>query len=136
MEDRISKSHWITGLALLLAFAMLAVGCGSKKSNNSSGSTGGGSVTVNTPNGSTTVKAPTGVPATTDAAIQQCLDQAKTVSDAAARKTAEAACNAAKTGNTGAVKSAAREQCLAVTKAIPDPAARATAEQRCKTATQ
>jgi hypothetical protein len=82
----------------LVAAALLAAGCG-----------GGGGGSVNPVSGSAV-----------DDAVSKCLDQAKTVKPADARKTAEAACNSAKTGDAGKVKSAARQQCLNAVKQIPD----------------
>lgn len=90
-----------TLIPALVATALLAAGCG--------GGGGGGSVN------------PVSGGAVNDA-VSKCLDQAKTVTPADARKTAEAACNAAKTGDVGKVKSAAKQQCLNAVKQIPDSA--------------
>ena len=86
-------------LASLLAVAAIAAGCGSSSS-------GGGS---DNPIVAPKVKS----------AVKQCLQQAKQLPQADARKTAEAACNAAKSGNTGKVKSAAKQECLNAVKQIP-----------------
>jgi hypothetical protein len=91
-------------VGVLLVTAALAAGCGS-----SSKSTGGGNVSP-------------AVSPTVNSAVDQCLKSAKQVQDASARKTAEAACNAAKTGNVSKVKSAAKAQCLDAVKQIPDSA--------------
>jgi entry exclusion lipoprotein TrbK len=55
-------------------------------------------------------------------AVDQCLDQAKSIQDKDARKTAEEACKAAESGDTGEVKSAVKKQCLEAVKQIPDSA--------------
>lgn len=60
-------------------------------------------------------------PAVNDA-VGQCLQQAKQVKPADARKTAEEACKAAKTGDAQKVKNAARKQCLNAVKQIPSSA--------------
>lgn len=109
-------SRWTAGLALLLACGLIAAGCGSSSKSSST--------------------APSQTPTTKDQAIQLCTENAKKISDAGARRTAEAACQAAATGNTSAVKAAAHQQCLSATRAIPDAGARAAAQQRCKTATR
>jgi hypothetical protein len=89
-----------TTLVPTLVAAMLAAGCGG-------GDGGGGAVN------------PASSPAVDDA-VSKCLDQAKTIKPADARKTAEAACNSAKTGDVGKVKNAAKQQCLNAVKQIPD----------------
>jgi hypothetical protein len=109
-------------LPTLLAVAALAAGCGSSSNNSSGGSnsgTGGGGSPSATPS--------------VNKAVKQCLKQAKQVQQADARKTAVAACNAAKSGDTGKVKSAAKQQCLNAVKQIPDSAKdqRKMAQERC-----
>ena len=104
-----------TLIVSLLAAAVLAAGCGSSSSG------GGGGI---------------GNPAATPSvnnAVDQCLKQAKTVSDPSARKTAEAACNAVKSGDTSKVKSAVKQECLNALKQIPASAAaqKKAAEARC-----
>lgn len=49
-----------------------------------------------------------------------CLQHAREISQPDARKVAEDACSAAKTGNVGKVESAARQACLKAVNAIPD----------------
>lgn len=111
----------LIGLMLVLFCIGLfaAAGCGSDDKKSSSGGS-----------------APVGAPATKDEAIQRCLDEAKKLPDADSRKTAEAACKAASSGNTNAVKEAARKQCLDAAKGIPDATARKTAEDQCRASTQ
>jgi hypothetical protein len=91
----------------LLAVAALAAGCGSSSNDGGGGGGGGG--------GGNPAAAPS-----VDKAVDQCLDQAKQVQEADARKTAEEACKAAKSGDAEKVKSAAKEQCLNAVKQIPD----------------
>jgi hypothetical protein len=107
-------------LTTLLAVAALAAGCGSSSNNNNSGGGGGG--------GANPAVAPS-----VNNAVDQCLKQAKQVQQADARKTAVAACNAAKSGDTSKVKSAAKQQCLNAVKQIPDSAKeqKKLAQQRC-----
>ena len=101
----------------LFAAAVLAAGCGSSSNDNGGG--GGGS--------------PAATPSV-NSAVDQCLKDAKKVQQADARKTAEEACNAAKTGDTSKVKNAAKEQCLNAVKQIPDSAKeqKTAAQQRCE----
>jgi hypothetical protein len=87
----------------LFAVAALAAGCGG--SSNGGGGGGGGN--------------PAATPSVNEA-VDRCLNQAKQVEQADARKTAEEACKAAKSGDVGKVKSAAKEQCLNAVKQIPD----------------
>jgi hypothetical protein len=93
-------------IPMLLAVAALAAGCGSSSNDNGGGGGGGG---VN----------PAANPSVNEA-VDQCLKQAEQLQQADARKTAKAACNAAKSGNTEKVKSAAKEQCLNAVNQIPD----------------
>jgi hypothetical protein len=104
-------------LTTLLAVAALAAGCGSSSSNNNGG--GGGANPAVAPS--------------VNNAVDRCLKQAKQVQQADARKTAVAACNAAKSGDTSKVKSAAKQQCLNAVKQIPDSAKdqKKAAQQRC-----
>jgi hypothetical protein len=109
-------------VAALIATALIAAGCGSSKSSDTSGGGGGGGGNAN--------------PAVTpkvNQAVNQCLDQAKQVKQADARKTAEEACKAAKSGNTEKVKSAAKQECLNAVNQIPDSAAeqKKIAKERC-----
>ena len=119
------KKRTTTLLAALLATALLAAGCGGSdnKSDTGGGGGGGGGGDVSVPN----------TPQVNDA-VKQCLDQAKQVEQADARKTAEEACKAAKSGNTEKVKSAAKEQCLNAVNQIPDSAKeqREAAKKRCE----
>ena len=115
------RTRVTTGLAAALcAVAVLGAGCGS--SNDNGGGGGGGGVNVNP------AKAPS-----VNKAVDQCLDQAKQVKQADARKTAEEACKAAKSGNTEKVKSAAKQECLNAVNQIPDSAAeqKKAAKERC-----
>jgi hypothetical protein len=112
--------QWRNGLfACLLAVAALAAGCGGddNKSDTSGGGGGGGNT-----------------PASVDEAVKQCLDQAKTVQDKDARKTAEEACKAAKSGDTSKVKDAAKQECLKAVEQIPDSAKdqKEQAKKRCE----
>jgi hypothetical protein len=119
----VTRTRTTTLLATLLAALLLAAGCGSdNKSDTGGGGGGGGGGDVNVPN----------TPQVNDA-VKQCLDQAKQVEQADARKTAEEACKAAKSGDTEKVKSAAKEQCLNAVKQIPDSAKeqRDAAKARC-----
>ena len=102
----------------LFAIAAMAAGCGS--SSSSGGGGGGGGVS------------PAATPSVNNA-VDQCLKDAKTLPQADARKTAEAACNAAKSGDVSKVKSAAKQQCLNAVKQIPDSAKqqKQAAQQRC-----
>jgi hypothetical protein len=104
-------------LTTLLAVAALAAGCGSSSNNNGGG--GGGANPAVAPS--------------VNNAVDRCLKQAKQVQQADARKTAVAACNAAKSGDTSKVKSAAKQQCLNAVKQIPDSAKdqKKAAQQRC-----
>jgi hypothetical protein len=64
-----------------------------------------------------------------------CLDQAKSIKDKDARKTAEEACKTAKSGNTEKVRSAAKQECLNAVKQIPASATQAQkdeARKRCE----
>jgi hypothetical protein len=108
--------------AALCAVAVLGAGCGS--SNDNGGGGGGGGVNVNP------AKAPS-----VNKAVDQCLDQAKQVKQADARKTAEEACKAAKSGNTEKVKSAAKQECLNAVNQIPDSEKeqKKAAQERCNT---
>ena len=66
-------------------------------------------------------------------AIAKCRDNAKKIDDPSARKTAEAACDAASGDqSTDAVKDAAIKQCLDAASSIPDPAARKQARAACR----
>ena len=111
-----------TMVAALLAAALLAAGCGSSNKSDTSGGGGGGGGGGN----------PAVTPQVNDA-VKQCLDQAKQVKQADARKTAEEACKAAKSGNTEKVKSAAKQECLNAVNQIPDSAAeqKKAAKERC-----
>ena len=108
-----------TLIPTLFTVAILAAGCGGSDNKSDNGGGGGGG----NPGAATSV----------NDAVQQCLDQAKQVKQEDARKTAEAACNAAKSGDTSKVKSAAKEQCLNAVKQIPDSAKeqRQAAQARC-----
>jgi hypothetical protein len=113
--------QWRNGLfACLLAVAALAAGCGSDDNSSSDTSGGGGG------GGST--------PTSVNEAVKQCLDQAKSVDDKDAQKTAVEACKAAKSGDTGKVKDAAKTECLKVVEQIPDSAAsqKEQAKKRCE----
>jgi hypothetical protein len=106
---------WRNGLfACLLAAAALAAGCGDDDGD------GGGGNPIVTPK--------------VEKAVDQCLDQAKSIQDKNARKTTEEACKAAKSGDTGKVESAVKKQCLEVLKQIPDSAKdqREAARNRCE----
>jgi hypothetical protein len=101
--------RWRNGLvACLVAAAALGAGCGDDD------------------NSSNPLVAPK-----VNKAVDQCLEQAKSISDKDARKTAEEACKAAKSGDTSKVKSAARQECLNAVKAMPEGAQRDQAKQRC-----
>jgi hypothetical protein len=115
----VTRLRLSTLIPTLFAVAVLAAGCGSDNKSDSGGGGGGGG----NPAAATSV----------NDAVQQCLDQAKQVKQDDARKTAEAACNAAKSGDTSKVKSAAKEQCLNAVKQIPDSAKeqKKAAQQRC-----
>ena len=105
--------QWRNGLlAGLLAVAALAAGCGDDN--------GGGSNPIVSPK--------------IDKAVDQCLEQAKSINDKDARKTAEAACKAAKSGDASDVKSAAKKQCLDAVKQLPDSAKdqKDAAKKRCE----
>ena len=93
-------------LACLMAAAAIAAGCGSSSggSDTSGGGGGGGGG---------------GTPTTLKGAVDKCLQQAKSVKDKDARNTATAACKAAKSGNTGKVKSAVKQECLKAVEQIP-----------------
>ena len=106
-------------ITTLVAVAALAAGCGGSSNNDKGGGGGGGGNPAATPS--------------VNKAVDQCLDQAKQVQEADARKTAEEACKAAKSGDAEKVKSAAKEQCLNAVKQIPDSQkdARQAAQARC-----
>jgi hypothetical protein len=107
--------QWRNGLvACLLAVAALGAGCGS---DDSSGPTNNPAVNEKVSN-----------------AVDQCLKQAKSISDKDARKTATEACKAAKSGDAGGVKSAAKKQCLNAVEQIPDSAMdqKDAAKKRCE----
>jgi hypothetical protein len=107
--------QWRNGLvACLLAVAALGAGCGS---DDSSGPTNNPAVNEKVSN-----------------AVDQCLKQAKSISDKDARKTATEACKAAKSGDTGGVKSAAKKECLNAVEQIPDSAKdqKEAAKKRCE----
>jgi hypothetical protein len=108
-----------TLIAALTICAALAAGCGS--SGNGNGGPGGGGGKYN-------------LPSSASSAVDECLKQAKKVSDPSTRKTVEAACNAAKTGNTSDVKKAAREECLKAADHISDAGAKKTAKDKCRSA--
>ena len=55
-----------------------------------------------------------------NSAADQCLQQARQIPQASARRTAEDACRAVKSGNVDKVKSAARRGCLDAVGNIPD----------------
>jgi hypothetical protein len=105
-------------ITTLVAVAALAAGCGGSSDNDKGGGGGGGN--------------PAATPSV-NKAVDQCLDRAKQVQEADARKTAEEACKAAKSGDVEKVKSAAKEQCLNAVKQIPDSEkdARQAAQARC-----
>jgi hypothetical protein len=106
--------QWRNGLfACLLAAAALAAGCGDDDG-------GGGGGPISSPK--------------VDQAVDQCLDQAKTIKDKDSRKTAEEACKAAESGDTEKVKNAVKKQCLEAVKQIPDSAKdqREAAKNRCE----
>ena len=107
----------------LIATALLAAGCGSSKSSDTNGGGGGGGGGAANP----------AVTPKVNQAVKRCLDQAKQVKQADARKTAEEACKAAKSGNTEKVKSAAKQECLNAVNQIPDSAAdqKKAAKERC-----
>lgn len=91
--------QWRNGLlACLVAAAALGAGCGSDDNGSS-----------NNPLVSPKV----------EKAVDQCLKQAKSITDKDARKTAVEACKAAKSGDTSKVKSAAKQECLNAVKQIP-----------------
>ena len=64
-------------------------------------------------------------------AIEQCRDEAKKVKDPDARRTAEEACDAAESGDTGDLRDAAKEECLKAARETTDPQARREAEAAC-----
>jgi len=107
-------------LAVCAAAAVLA-GCGGddKKSSSSPLSPGGGY-------GDTTQSAPK----SKSDAIAQCYEAAKKYTGQA-RKTAEASCKAADTGDTSDLKKQAKQQCLDGAKQIPDANSRKQAEDAC-----
>jgi len=94
-------------LAALLAAGALLAGCGSSKSDSSSG----------TPSLSN--------------ASSKCLDAARKIPDSSAQKLAIQACGAIKNVNTKDIKSAVLKQCLAAAKQVPVESARKTAEDAC-----
>jgi hypothetical protein len=102
-------------LACLVAAVALGAGCGGSDNG------GGGS---NNP-----VVAPK-----VNQAVDQCLEQAKSVKEKDARRTAEEACKAAKSGNAEKVRSAAKQECLNAVKQIPESAKdqRDAAKKRCE----
>lgn len=109
---------WRNGLcACLLAAVALAAGCGD---DDGGGNGGGGDNPVVTPK--------------VEKAVDQCLEQAKSIQDKDARKTTEEACKAAKSGDAGKVESAVKKQCLEAVKQIPDSAKdqREAAKNRCE----
>jgi aspartokinase len=55
-----------------------------------------------------------------NSAADQCLQQARQIPQTSARRTAEDACRAVKSGNVDKVKSAARRECLDAVSNIPD----------------
>jgi hypothetical protein len=69
-----------------------------------------------------------------NSASDQCLQQARQIPRADARRTAEDACKAVKSGNVDKVKSAARRECLNAVDRIPDSHAkeRDTARAHCE----
>lgn len=67
-----------------------------------------------------------------DKAVDQCLQQARSINDKDARKTAEEACKAAKSRDTSKVRSAAKKQCLDAVKAMPESPQRDQAMKRCE----
>ena len=105
-------------LACLLAVAAIAAGCGSddNKSDTSGGGGGGGT------------------PTTLKGAVDQCLEQAKSIEDKDARKTATEACKAAKSGDASKVKDAVKQECLKAVEQLPDSAAaqKKEARKRCE----
>jgi hypothetical protein len=104
----IARPH---ALALLIcACCLLAAGCGDSKDDT---------------------------PANTTEAVQKCRDEAAKIENAGARKTAEAACDAAKgkgkgKGSGEEVKDAAVKQCLDAAGSIPNESARKSAEAACR----
>ena len=114
-----TRTRTTTMVAALIATALIAAGCGSSKSSDTNGGGGGAANPAVTPK--------------VNEAVKQCLDQAKQVKQADARKTAEEACKAAKSGNTEKVKSAAKQECLNAVNQIPDSAAeqKKAAKERC-----
>ena len=65
-------------------------------------------------------------------AVDQCLQQAKSINDKDARKTAVEACKAAKSRDTSKVRSAAKKQCLDAVEAMPESAQKDRAMKRCE----
>ncbi|HKP92128.1 MAG TPA: hypothetical protein VJT75_19315 [Thermoleophilaceae bacterium] len=115
--------QWRNGLfACLLAAAALAAGCGDDNSTDTSGGGGGGGGGGGN------------APASVKDAVKQCLEQAKSINDKDARKTAEEACDAAKSGQTDKVKNAVKKQCLDAVNQIPDSAKdqKEAAKSRCE----
>jgi hypothetical protein len=97
-------------LAAMLTCAALIAGCGSSKKDTTSQPA--------------TTSTPSGAPTTVNGAVAKCLEQAKSVPEASARKTAEEACKAVKSGDTSGVKAAARKQCLEAAQKVPAGPAR------------
>jgi hypothetical protein len=64
-------------------------------------------------------------------AVEQCKEDARKTPDPEARRTAEEACEAAESGDTGDLKDAAREQCLDDASKIQDRQSRREVEEGC-----
>jgi hypothetical protein len=114
--------------ALILAFAIAATGCGSDDKSSGSGSADKSS--------SSDKKAVDDTPDNVNEAVDKCLKEVDKLPDADSKKTAKAACEAAKSGDPSKVKDAAREQCLKLTDQIPAGTQRDQAKETCKTSTK
>ena len=71
------------------------------------------------------------VPGSREDAVARCQEEAAKVEDPSGRRTAQAVCGAAQSGNPGEVRDAARRQCLEIAKNLPDAATRQRAESLC-----
>jgi hypothetical protein len=106
--------------ALILVFAVAATGCGGDDKDSS----GGG-------DSSSQKDSVDNTPDNVDEAVDKCLQEADKL-NGDAKKTATAACKAAKTGDTSDVQKAAVKQCLNLAEQIPVESEKEKAKRDCR----
>ena len=124
--------------ALILVFAVTAVGCGDD--DKSSSGSGDNSSQSDGSSGSKDDSGSSGsaddTPDNVDEAVDKCLEEADKAPNGDAKDAAKKLCNAAKSRDPEKIKDSARDACLELAKQIPAGAQRDQAEAACKDGTK